>query len=409
MPAALYCPTSTPTVLSGNSCIFCFQLLHEVPSEPALPTQFSVIVLFCRHASIPIEHWLWRRSSEDLKGYMWWYKIVLCRAVRPGLAKMGTCAKRENQRRQLKWTHSRLELNSMSSLFRIGQVLKGRTSTYTITKELRDTVWFAKNHLQELVVIKSVHNHPRVENERDVLKRFQRRTPYLRPLIDEIDEPSVPVTITLRYLQGDLLASSVAKTLNRRELKYVSRCVLEALQTLHEDGFVHTALDVKPDNVFVNLQEGDMRFSDVQLGDLGGCYPAESGFATSGTMVGAPIWSSPELINLIYGGHFNLFHPKDLKRDDEEYMLGVFEAQFRFFGPFSAKIAEIADQETAEVFIYVMKQNPGEKLTPFSRMTKSEVSERDNIFISKMMKLDWRDRPTAKELLEDEWWNDDAE
>jgi serine/threonine protein kinase len=96
--------------------------------------------------------------------------------------------------------------------------------------------------LQELVVIKSVQDHPRVENERNVLKRFQYRTPYLRPLIDEIDEPSVPVTIALKYLQGDLLDASVAKTLNRRELKYVSRCVLEAMKTLHEDGFVHTGI-----------------------------------------------------------------------------------------------------------------------------------------------------------------------
>jgi serine/threonine protein kinase len=96
--------------------------------------------------------------------------------------------------------------------------------------------------LQELVVIKSVQDHPRVENERDVLKRFQHRTPYLRPLIDEIKEPSEPVAIALKHLQGDLLGSSVAKTLNYRELKYVSRCVLEALKTLHEDGFVHTGI-----------------------------------------------------------------------------------------------------------------------------------------------------------------------
>lgn len=97
-----------------------------------------------------------------------------------------------------------------------------------------------RNHLQELAVIKGVAGHPRVENERDVLKRFQHRTPYLRPLIDEIDEPSVPVTIALRYLDSDLLRADVEKTLNRRELKHVSRCVLEALKTLHEDGFVHT-------------------------------------------------------------------------------------------------------------------------------------------------------------------------
>ena len=89
-------------------------------------------------------------------------------------------------------------------------------------------------------MIKSVLDHPRVENERDVLKRFQHRTPYLRPLIDEIDEPTFPVTIALRYLQGDLLEASVARTLNRREVRHVSRCVLEALKTLHEDGFVHT-------------------------------------------------------------------------------------------------------------------------------------------------------------------------
>ena len=39
-----------------------------------------------------------------------------------------------------------------------------------------------------------------------------------------------------------------------------------------------------------------MLFKDVQLRDLGGCYPVDSEWATSGTMVGAPIWSSPEIL-----------------------------------------------------------------------------------------------------------------
>jgi serine/threonine protein kinase len=160
-------------------------------------------------------------------------------------------------------------------------------------------------------VIKSVHDHPRVQNERDVLRRFQHRTPRLRPLIDEVEEPFVPATIALRHLDNNLWDESVAKTLNRKELKYVSRCILEALEVLYEDGYVHTGMttrvlffgaelmqyeDVKPDNVFVNLQKGDMRFADVQLGDLGGCYHVDSEWATSGTMVGAPIWSSPEIM-----------------------------------------------------------------------------------------------------------------
>lgn len=97
-----------------------------------------------------------------------------------------------------------------------------------------------RNPLQELAVVKSVQGHPRVENEREILRKSQDRTPYLRPVIDEIKEPSEPVAIVLKHLQSDLLQSSIAKTLNRKELKYVSRCVLEAIRTLHDDGFVHT-------------------------------------------------------------------------------------------------------------------------------------------------------------------------
>lgn len=89
-------------------------------------------------------------------------------------------------------------------------------------------------------MIKSVQGHPRVENERDVLKRLQNRTPFLRPMVDEINEPSKPTTIALRYLQSDLLTETIMKTLNRKELKHVSRCVLEALKVLHEEDLVHT-------------------------------------------------------------------------------------------------------------------------------------------------------------------------
>jgi hypothetical protein len=83
--------------------------------------------------------------------------------------------------------------------------------------------------------------------------------------------------------------------------------------------------------------------------------------------------------------------------------------QFRYSGPFPAKIAEIADLETVQSISLIMENIPTEKTTTFSRTTEREVSKKDNVVISKMMKLDWRDRPTAKELLEDEWWMDDAE
>lgn len=86
-----------------------------------------------------------------------------------------------------------------------------------------------------------------------------------------------------------------------KELKHVSRCVLEALATLHDDGYVRTGekssqaiykswltsfADVKLDNIFANYKEGDVRFSEVQLGDLDGSYNADSSYAKAGTLVG---------------------------------------------------------------------------------------------------------------------------
>lgn len=63
-------------------------------------------------------------------------------------------------------------------------------------------------------------------------------------LIDEIDDsPSddSPI-IALKHLDDHLLNASIKKTLNRKELKYVSKRILEALKVLHEDGYVHTGM-----------------------------------------------------------------------------------------------------------------------------------------------------------------------
>lgn len=127
-----------------------------------------------------------------------------------------------------------------SPIFNLGQVLKGKLSSYKIIKQIQETVWFAKhvsssprritrtNRYRNLttddpVVIKSVQTHFRVQNERDVLHRFQGRTPNLRPMVDEIKEPAEPTTIVLKYLDDDLRHASDTKKLNRKELRYLSK------------------------------------------------------------------------------------------------------------------------------------------------------------------------------------------
>ncbi|KAF2189963.1 kinase-like protein [Zopfia rhizophila CBS 207.26] len=306
----------------------------------------------------------------------------------------------------------------MTSPFRLGQILKGKLSVYTITKQLHQSIWLANNRNKETVVIKSV-GHFRLENERDVLKRFQDRAP-LRPLIDEIEDPSDPPTLVLKYLDDDALRASTTKKLTRPEVIYVMRNVLEALKVLHEDGYVHT--DVKPDNVLVNYGHGDIRFSDVKLGDCGSTVHRGSEHAKQGHLIGAPIFRSPEaqlrlgwntatdiwslgtmLISLLWGENWHIFKP-DVPVDHEHYDLKILMKHHQFFGPFPLSYQEIAGGDTLTVLAYAMRGVPHEMMKPFQYISEREITKEDKAFILKIMKLDPRDRPTAKDLLEDEWF-----
>ncbi|OOF90709.1 hypothetical protein ASPCADRAFT_400674 [Aspergillus carbonarius ITEM 5010] len=308
----------------------------------------------------------------------------------------------------------------MSSLFRLGQLLTGRQGSYTITKHVQDCVWLARGSTGNTVIIKSVR-HFRLHNERDVLARFRSRTPFIRPLVDEIIEPTDPPAIVLKYLEAHLLHAASTQRLTKAEIKHVARRVLQALDVLHREGLVHT--DVKPDNVLVNYGSGDesVRFTDVQLADCGNTVPATSGHAKDGDLIGAPIWRSPEaqlgigwststdiwsfgamLITLIYGGNFFIFKP-DVPADHEEYELKILARQCQFFGPFPVSYQEIAPVATLHVLMQVMRSLEG-KQRPFARISEAEVSKEDKEFILKIMKLDPRDRPSAQELLDDAWF-----
>lgn len=89
------------------------------------------------------------------------------------------------------------------------------------------------------MVVKSTR-HWRIQNERDILHRFQGRTSSIRPVIDEIEYPSDPPAIVLKYFDVDALHASSTQRFSLLEIKYIAKTVLQALEVLHEDGFVHT-------------------------------------------------------------------------------------------------------------------------------------------------------------------------
>ncbi|KAJ9260595.1 hypothetical protein DTO212C5_8470 [Paecilomyces variotii] len=289
----------------------------------------------------------------------------------------------------------------MATSLTLGQVLKGRTGVYTIVKQLQDCVWLATKK-QEKFVAKSVP-HFRLQNERDVLRRFQDRTTSIRPLLDEVEESSVDHALILRYLDDEVLHASNKQRLTRPEVKYIAKKVLEALSTLHDEGFVHT---------------------DVQLADFGSTVHVDSSHAQRGDSIGTPIFRSPEahlqmkwgtatdiwsfgamLISLLYGEGFHIFKP-DVSPDHDDYDIKILLKHHRCFGPFPESYEEIADQERLAVLIWVMQNSPPETLRPFHLTTTQEISQEDKEFVLKVMKLDPRDRPTARELLDDGWFHE---
>lgn len=55
--------------------------------------------------------------------------------------------------------------------------------------------------------------------------------------------------------------------------------------------------DVKADNILVNEQPDQTnRFTDVQLADMGNSYPKTHEYALESQPIGAPMWTSPEVL-----------------------------------------------------------------------------------------------------------------
>lgn len=107
---------------------------------------------------------------------------------------------------------------------------------------------------------------------------------------------------------------------------------------------------------------------------------------------------------------YHLFKPSPkLKVDpeDAEYPIQVFLRQIQFFGPIPAKMKELADDQRLAIIKEVedyIEVEEAKLAKPFSQVADPELKEGDKEFILKVMQLDPRDRPTAKELLGDKWF-----
>lgn len=110
-----------------------------------------------------------------------------------------------------------------------------------------------------------------------------------------------------------------------------------------------------------------------------------------------------QLISLLYEHRFHIFKP-NVPTDHDEYDVKILMKQHRCFGPFPETFKQIADQERLAVLIWIMQNSPPETLKPFHLTSTQEICQEDKDFVLRIMKLDPRDRPSARQLLEDEWF-----
>ena len=115
---------------------------------------------------------------------------------------------------------------------------------------------------------------------------------------------------------------------------------------------------------------------------------------------------------MIWGLGFYIFDPdrKDAEFDNhEEYAYHVLIKQVSIFGPVPASYLELFTKDDerlgllGEIITYIQEKN---KAKPFLIIKDKELTEGDRTFLLKIMKLDPRDRPTAKQLLQDSWFHE---
>lgn len=94
-----------------------------------------------------------------------------------------------------------------------------------------------RSSTSQKVTVKTASEWP-LNNERHVLEDV-RDNHCIRPIIDTSDDPP---SLILKYLDDNLLNASNAKKLGRADIKYVARTLLQALETLHSRGYVHTGI-----------------------------------------------------------------------------------------------------------------------------------------------------------------------
>ncbi|KAM7193321.1 Protein kinase-like domain containing protein [Rhypophila sp. PSN 637] len=232
-----------------------------------------------------------------------------------------------------------------------GRAVVGQRAVYIVEELLYSARWVAVHRATDRyetnAIIKVADYLARLQSEQSLLNAFA-----------QTDDEYNNRCLILEYLDSDMNKESFFKRLSRAETKQVAKSVLQAMEAIHEKGYIHG--DVKKSNVFVNLgkQPGEPRFTAIKLGDFSSSVVDGSYMARQGFPVGTPLSRSPEshlrlpsgqptdiwsfgnlIISLVYGNNYSIFRqlPSDMGAHDQNDFTEsqkILRRMYHCFGPF---------------------------------------------------------------------------
>ena len=133
--------------------------------------------------------------------------------------------------------------------------------------------------VKEFFTLKKLE-HPGIIEAYEIGTVFQR---------DDEDEIEIGTRfITFEYFEGEVLISS-NKTLDEKNLKYITKEICAVLYYLHQSKYIY--YDLKPDNILISFNEDSLQLRLIDLG-LAEYSPSPSDYEIKGT----PHYIAPELL-----------------------------------------------------------------------------------------------------------------
>ena len=182
--------------------------------------------------------------------------------------------------------------------------------------------------------------------------------------------------------------------------------------------------------MLVNCEQdssGGSRFTEVQLAGFGSAVHVDSGHARKGAPIGTPAFRSPEAhLSIRWGPATDIWSFGAMVSSAFGLVLHLLTTVARQVvelldgeaarasepdgkarqncGPFHESYLDTADNARLDAMIWILENCPPDSLKSFLFTARREISHGDKEFVSKIMKLDPRDRPSAHRLLEDQWF-----